>query len=248
MLLGELGYWPGQSESVDARLSRAYQDFAFFVKHEWPGKNMQSLKAFTKELFHWPRVTKYPGGRFKGGDCSLMLRWVHHLMLHGFLNCESVPLARSGQSPINAPLQGWHTQILHHILQAASSGVQFFQLLHRGELWLPRATMQEVGMHAAEFTGAFSVLAALCHAKGLPRYHLVPSLHAFHHFWIDSKRATADPEVQHCLTPNVANCEANEDFVGKIARLSRKVHARSTAHRTIERYLVKLWCEWNGIG
>ena len=36
----------------------------------------------------------------------------------------------------------------------------------------------------------------------------------------------------------VYNCEANEDFIGRISRLSRRVSPRKTTLRTIERYLV----------
>ena len=247
VLLCEMGYWPGPSESVPEQLKRSYTDFAFFVKREWPGKNMQSLKSFTKELFHWPRVGSYPAGRFKGGDCSLMMRWVHHVVLSGVVDVNVEPHVRSGSSLLQNPLELWHAPFLQQILKASAAGIKFFQVLHRSGCWLARDVMREVGLNAARFTQAFSELASLCHGRDLPRYHLVPSLHAFHHFWVDCKLASSNPAASYCLSPNTSNCEANEDFVGKIARLSRKVHARSTAHRTLERYLVKLWCEWAGI-
>ena len=247
VLLCEFGYFPGESESVLEQLNRAYDDFALWVKVEWPGKSMQSLKAFTKDLFHWPRIAAFPAGRFKGSDAMLMMRWIEHAMLHGFVDMQAENPQRSGRSPLHVPLEPWHAEFMEQILKASSAGVRFFHLIHRGGLWLPRDVELEVGYCSAQFTQAFSRLAKLCSTRSMPRYHLVPSLHSFHHFWIDSKRATRDPSVKFCLSPNTSNCEANEDFVGKVARLTRKVHARSTAARTIQRYRIKLWCEWQGI-
>ena len=248
VVLCELGYFPGESEAVQPLLTRAYEDFAFWTKKEWGGRTMQSLKNFTKDLFHWPRKDAFPAGRFKGGDCMLMLRWLQHLILHGCVCRDSDPPARPNRNLVQSPLEGWHARFLDKMLQACQAALQYFHIMHRRGIWLRRETTHELGMCAVHFTQAFSSLAKFCHARGMPRYHLVPSLHAMHHFWIDAKQAlTISPPVKVTMSPGVQNCEADEDFVGKIARLTRKVHARSTSQRTLERYLVKLWCEANNL-
>ena len=244
VVLCELGYFPGPSEAVTEQLSRAYQDFAFWTKHEWPGRTMQSLKMFTKDLFHWPRKEAFPAGRFKGSDCMLMLRWLHCIMQQGVVEGD----ARQGRSLLENALEEWHVPLFHEILRASHAGVEYFHILSRWGVWLYREKAQELGLLAAEFTQGFAKLAKLCHAKGMPRFHLVPALHAFHHFYYDTKLFLELPGMPEVfLSPAVVGCEADEDFVGKVARLTRKVHARSTTQRSLERYCVKMWCEYHDI-
>ena len=244
VLLCDLGYFPGESEAVAEQLSRAYCDFTSWVKKEWRGKTVQSMRAFTKELFHWPRKEAYPAGRFKGSDCLLLLRWIQHILSFGFVVQNVEPLIRTGRSPITHPLEAWHRPLLEAILKGCGGGLKFFHLLHRNGVWVSRETTREMSLSALSFTQSFSALASLCHSRNLPRYHLVPSLHAMHHFFIDSKKSLATrPRSEFTLNPAVFNCEADDDFVGKVARLTRKVHARTTSLRTLERYRVKMWCE-----
>ena len=248
VVLCELGYFPGESEAVQAVLTRAYEDFAYWTKKEWSGRTMQSLKNFTKDLFHWPRKEAFPAGRFKGGDCMLMLRWLQHGILNGFLVQGSDPLSRPNRNLVRNPLEDWHGPFLQHMLDACQAALMFFHTMHRSGIWLSRAATREMGLNAAKFNQSFSALAGLCHSRSMPRFHLVPALHAFHHFYMDTKKQLAiRPRVKVTMSPAVANCEADEDFVGKVARLSRKVHARSTNQRTLERYLVKMWCEANDL-
>ena len=247
VVIAELKYWPGQSEAIAEVLSRAYTDFAFFVKKEWQGRSMQSLRNFTRELFHWPRMDKFPGGRFKGSDCMLLLRWICHLITTGFFLETVDPSQRQDNSPLRVPIDAWHKPFFELVLKAATCGLQFFNILHRSGVWLSREKAKELGLCAAGFTQAFSSLAKFWWQRRVPRYHLVPALHAFHHFWVDVKRfLERQPHATAFLNPATTNCEADEDFVGKIARLSRKVHARSTTQRSLERYAVKMYCEFEG--
>ena len=245
VLIGELGYWPGLSSNVDAILARAHEDFSHWCRYSWNGKSVPFLKALTKETLHFPKKDAYPSARFKGSDTMLLARWLLHSVRHGFFDDD--PFER-GQSPLQAPREAWHRPLFLEIEKGCKAGVQYFHLMHRSGVWLSRSVAQEMGQCALLFVGAFSQLAKLCHERSMPRYHLVPSLHAMSHFHMDMKRALAiRPMARFLLSPGVTNCEQDEDFVGKIARLSRKVHARSTTERTLQRYLLKLHCEWNHI-
>ena len=245
--LGELGYFaagPGESTAVEAMLQRSYNDFGFWCKHEWPGRVMNSLKQFTKDTFHWGRRDMFPAGRYKGSDTMLLVRWLQHCMIYGFVSFQANPPSRSGQSPVMSPLQEWHAPILEKILNACGGGLNFFQIIHRNGIWLSQEKTRDLKASAIGLTSSFSALASTCQAQQMPRYHLVPSLHAMHHFYIDAKRfLEMRPRPKFSYSPGVLNCEADEDFVGKVARLTRKVHALSTTQRTLERYCVKWWCE-----
>ena len=78
------------------------------------------------------------------------------------------------------------------------------------------------------------------------RFRMEPCLHHYCHFGVDIRETlNQSPEIQWIPSPAPQNCEQDEDFVGKVARLSRKVHMMTMTRRVIERYLIKLWFEFN---
>ena len=71
-------------------------------------------------------------------------------------------------------------------------------------------------------------------------FNLRPKVHFFHHFLTDLE-ALISQAPQHGPIFNSAgvfNCEANEDWIGRVSRISRKVSPRLPIRRTIGRYLV----------
>ena len=54
------------------------------------------------------------------------------------------------------------------------------------------------------------------------------------------KKALQQPTIRYVLSPALANCEADEDFIGKASRISRHVHPSVTNARTLDRYLVQM--------
>ena len=125
-------------------------------------------------------------------------------------------------------------------LRAAAGALKFFRLMHNNGLWHTRLMATEIGQGAFEFCEAYMDLAQQCHTQGLTRYSLVPSLHYFHHFFMDVKQKLRNAHAVYISSPGLGNCEADEDYIGKIARISRHVHPGVTNPRTIDRFLVQL--------
>ena len=235
ILLLDLGYFRGDTNSVDALLQRAWSDFHHFVKHDRKGKSVPFIKHFTKTNMHFPRQDSYPYARLKGSDTMLLTRWLLHLVTRGPI----ADGARQG-SLIDGPLDPQHGPIMVHMARAATGALSFFQTLHSHGLWLPRLVALEVGESAWQFTSSYAFLAKESHRIGLNRFSLVPSLHYMHHFYIDAKRTLQDESVQWMLSPMLGNTEADEDYIGKISRLSRRVHAMKTTARTIDRLKIRM--------
>ncbi|CAL1128311.1 unnamed protein product [Cladocopium goreaui] len=240
VLLSDLGYWssPGQSNQADVLLEVAYQDFHHFMKDEWQGHHVANIKNFTRALLHWPKIRTFPYGRFKGSDCMLMIRWLAKVIQKGVLMKETNQ--RQGVSLLDRPLEAWHKPFLQNILLGSTASVEFFRILHTQGVWLSRETSRNLALHCYNFTNSYSGLARLCHGQGLRRFTLEPSLHYFHHYAVDVT-ARLQAQDSHILSPNQDNCEMDEDFVGRISRLSRAVHASTTTQRTLQRYLIKVW-------
>ena len=238
----DLGLFAGhqRSTAVASILEDAYMDFEYYVKHEWRGKSINHIKAFTKEILHYPRVDSYPAARFKGSDCMLLLRWLRHLMLNGPVD-ENL-LLRPGVNLTESTNDLISAEIYKEVLKGSLSAVQFFHILHTQGLWLTAPVAKEVAVACQDFCSAYAALAKVCFQQSWVRFRLEPCLHHFHHFAIEIQLLLSK-SVRMIYSPASHLCEADEDFVGRICRGSRMVHAQSMTQRTLDRYLVKLWFE-----
>lgn len=89
-------------------------------------------------------------------------------------------------------------------------------------------------------------LAELTYAQGWAMYPLLPKAHAFEHMIL---RMARECEI-HNFTQNplVVGCQADEDLVGRVSRLTRRVHIRAVIHNTFQRYLTQAYSVWVGVG
>ena len=237
----DFGYFgPG---NVADLLGKAYADYDFFIKKEWPGKHVSHLKHFTKELFHYPRKDSFPYARPKGADVMLITRWLNTVLAHGL--CDTNVQRRQGVALAEQPLQDFHRPFLQTMTAGNHAALSFFRTMHQGGIWFSREVARKMSDSAHTFTDAYTTMAKLCHRADLPRFHLEPSLHYWHHFGVDwdTQLERGDPYILSC---GIDNCESDEDYVGKLARLSRQVHAATVTLRSIERYLLKCRFEFTG--
>ena len=236
ILLSELGYYnqPGQN-SFEQLMDRMFCDFQYFLRHEWPGRSVAFIKHFTRTNLHFARFTSFPYARLKGGDIMLLTRWLRYVVLHG----PRLNGARPGEL-LDHLIEVWHGRVVLDIAKAATGALRFFHIMHSSGLWLSRDMAKDLGDSCFQFCEAYGDLAMACHRRNLCRFSLVPSLHYFHHFYMDMKRGLAKENARFVASPSISNCEGDEDFIGKVSRVSRHVHPLVTNIRTLDRYLVKL--------
>ncbi len=240
----DFGLWKvaGQSADVDSMFERAFQDFKFYVRHEWRGSVVNYTKSFTRQTLHFADHKKFPYARWKGSDQMLIIRWLRHVVLHGIVLPDSI--TRDGTSPLHFPLEESQRPFYQAVLEGCNGAINFFHHMHRSGVWLEREVAQQMSSNCKLFCKAFSCLALLCHEKGIARFHLEPCLHVFRHFAHDIDTVLVKP-VHFAMSPSLCTCEMDEDFVGKISKTSRHVHAMSTNERTIDRYLLRCHTEFS---
>ena len=222
VMLCNLGYFndPASSNALPVKLSRASSAFHLY---NFGTKKNASLREFTQALFHMPRVDSYPAPSFKGADTMLIARW-----LRWYCNLA-----------LNDPrVNNDHVSLLRGLHDFAEAAVEFFRLLHGHGLWLKRACAKKAYKLSRVVLTSYNDLALDAYHKGMTCFPLRPKAHAFHHFSVDIKKQLDDVRCKHVLNPLIFNCEMNEDFVGRICRLARKVSPRLTSRRVIDRYLV----------
>ena len=129
-------------------------------------------------------------------------------------------------------------------IQALNCALSF---LYNAPLFLDRAECKYVSSRGMLFVSSYSTLAEDCFR--LNRAHLFPlfpKLHAVQHCWL---LLETDASNTGCsLNPLTAACQLDEDLIGRVSRVSRRVNPRVMAKRTLQRHLMSCWNIWSQFG
>ena len=136
------------------------------------------------------------------------------------------------------PKQEWHVAILERIRDGSEAAILYFKIIYKSGLWLDRDTASELLCCGREVLLSYEWMARKCLELRIPGYMMVPKLHAWDHDMRSLKAQLDDPSCDAILSPGMYLCEADEDYIGQVSRISRRVSARTVCLRTLERYLV----------
>lgn len=214
---------PEDSCGLPARLERAYGMFYLWTVSE---QKTTSLRHFTPANMHFTS-NKFPYMGGKGADTTLVLR---------FLSFYLVLCLQNVRHDEDAP-------ILSASLQLVQGLLTFLGIMHSHGLFLNVACgtlMWQSGLRALR---SYSFCAKRCMDMRLRLFGLRPKFHSFAHTIFEVRDILRVSNV--CLSPITWNCEANEDFIGRISRVSRHVASRQVILRTIQRYGVSLQLRLN---
>ena len=93
-------------------------------------------------------------------------------------------------------------------------------------------------MSCKKFCGAYAELAHLSYVQGRTLFAMVPKAHAFDHIGhslVLSREAGCDV----CVNPGLWDCSMSEDFIGHVARQSRRVSYKHVVENTLLMYKIK---------
>ena len=125
------------------------------------------------------------------------------------------------------------------IFYKAQSGLRWMKEMYVHGLWWSRTCAERINAHGARFLKSYNFLAWLCLNKyDFPAFAMKPKLHMLGHtvFEVNQQLGKGNARILSCL---IFNCEANEDLIGRVARLSRRVHQTRVCERVLEHYLIK---------
>ena len=205
---------PHEPRNVPARLERAHGSFRLWCL---ANHKTASCRSFTKYNMMAPDLVSFPWFNAKGSDNTLVTRW-----LLWFL--RAMP-----------PDPG---QIYLAMQQCLNSATVFFDLLHTHPLWLEPACARRAQHHLSVMLRGYKYCAAESHRKGVFAFGLKPKLHSLHHVNKDLLRQLRR-KLPLILNPMIFSCEANEDAVGRLSRLARKVSARTCNARVFDGVMYK---------
>ena len=176
----------------------------------------------------------------------------------GFASDQSYPTghwSKAMDTPVMVEFAGWllarHADAvasdrLLQIMQEGSRaiGVCMRTMLQAG-LWMSLDETSLVGDSAQHFVKCYGKLATICYGRNLCLYNLTPKLHCFHHIALRLLQHS-QKQLPFSMNPLAESCFSDEDFIGRISRLSRRVAPRRQSLRTIQRYLASTRQELEG--
>ena len=223
LLLCRLQYFneQGQSNSRDKVLTRAYSHFSWFCKTT--GRTA-SLRSFSLSFFNSPTWDTYPWVNSKGSDTAHLMAWVN-TMVTGFLN---------------SPLKADHQRIFNCMILAADAGRELLRISYSHNLWMSKAcaSVQYDAFHRflVNFNGcAFLAL----HQFKFTGFGMTSKFHLLSHAKLDLLKMIDDRDCEWVANVQLFGCESNEDMVGKLSRLVRRVSSRLASARALQLYLIK---------
>ena len=77
-------------------------------------------------------------------------------------------------------------------------------------------------------------------------FPLFPKIHAVQHTWLTLKNESATHG--YGMNPLTASCQLDEDTIGRVSRVSRRVNVRLVVLRTLQRHLMSSWNIWMDAG
>ena len=207
------------SGTLDGRFESLSLRYSSWCKSN---KKRQFVRALTKELIGWPTTTTYPnGGWHKGALSTTLMHWA--------------------ESRYRAEGANWDP-MMQLAGQATISGNSFLRALYSAEAFLSSREAEAAASHGRNFLKCYSRLSVMAYDQHKTLWVIQPKIHAYHHlvlYLLDGSRRGS------CINPLCFATQADEDFIGRPSRLSRRVTGTSlAADRVIERYLQSSYTQW----
>lgn len=222
LLLIKLRYFNERAENDRSTLlMRAHSNFVLFCR---TNGRTPALRSFTDALFNCSGWSSYAWINCKASDAAHIVAWIQ-VLVSGFLN---------------DPLDQAHLQLLELMRSAAMHARAFHALLYDHGAWLPVKCAWVLYHHIHKFQEAYNGLAYLSMREfQYTGFAKTGKFHQLSHVKFDLLQQLLNPGQEWVSSPNLYSCEMNEDVIGKISRLNRKVSSQRSAERTFQLYLTK---------
>lgn len=225
LLLAKLGYFndptPGASKGRPAQLERAHRSFYWWS--QTVGRR-PALRSFTKTFLNVKTEAGFGWISSKGSDTTLLIKWLK-VISAGFMN---------------DPLDGAHLRVLKHINLAAKCVLEWQSVMYGHGNWLRRHCAAVLYQELHDFLGHYNALAFFSlYTFQFTAFGMKSKFHMIAHAKHEIGLLLQDESVEFIPNLLMYGTEMNEDVVGKIARLSRRVSTRTMTLRTLQLYLAK---------
>ena len=112
----------------------------------------------------------------------------------------------------------------------------FLRQLYREGFWIKREKGLSLAKLFSIFMRCYQFNVAECRARSMNRFTLIPKCHMLHHTGVRLRQECAKGE--YCCNPLSESVQMQEDFIGRPARISRRVSVKLVHLRSIQRSLI----------
>ena len=174
-----------------------------------------SQSSITKGmLFHSKQHTDFPCLTLKAYNARVMLPFLARCLGIAFKSCQT----------------DCELGLAYACCQRLSA---FFDLLERSPRYLTPAQAELLETHGLRYSELYMRLAKISVSQGKLRWKLIPKHHVFvEHLVKGMRQSEANIRYTHCFI--------DEDFIGTIKALCRRVHPRLLEMRVLGRWLLRL--------
>lgn len=209
----------GSTVNINDRLTRAHTFFTLWCKTE---SRSPGLRSFSMAFFNMKSLQSAPWVSCKGSDAKILLEWLGFTLR---LNIQS-------------PLVPGHGNLLRIMLQVVENCLDVY-MVHRHGLWLEVDCARQLYFGLMRVLRGYSLLGKHAIRLKIRAFIQKPKEHGLHHIAWGLKKGmqTGAPLIPN---PQMFATEINEDFMGRISRLSRRVGFKLCDLRVCERYFLKI--------
>ena len=212
------GYFgPG---NMDVKLESAHGHFTLWLRTV---KKTAALRSFTKNLFNYKSRSSYVWSNTKGSDTALLCQWLATAAA-GFLVEESDRRKRDA---------------LSMIVTAANLSTTWTNSIYKHGIFLTRTCGAYLYEQGQAFINAYVWLAGFSQEEKLCLFAVKPKLHFQKHTLLEIY-LQLQAGCTSIFNPATFECSQNEDLIGKMCKLGRKVDTRVITQRCLEFYLIKV--------
>ena len=205
--------------SYERRMASAWSHFKLWSLSV--GVSPATIRSFSREKMHYKN--SFPYLSCKGSDTVILLQWLEFVV--------KLWLPNVSDQNTRATLQV--------MLSGVEGGLTFTRSIHHHGLWLRAECCQHLSSACRNFNYAYTTLAGQCLSESLTLYGMVPKFHSMDHFKVDLRERQLVHDGCMALNPCTFDCSINEDFVGRIARQSRRIGFKNLNQNLFLAYLVK---------
>lgn len=208
----------GAAGDYDQKLRSAHGSFQLFCQTE---QKTPALRSFSRAFLQYKSFDVFPWMNCKGSDSMLCLQWIIVLCV-GFAN---------------DPNNGADREILRLMKSTSEAAVAIFKFLNSHGLFYEKPCGMTFYAEVTRFINGYNLLANAV-LNSFKLWGLKPKIHLLKHTCYDCQELL-EQGCSTFLNANATNAEQNEDFIGKVCRLSRRFHSRHVSRRVLHALLLK---------
>ncbi|OLQ14679.1 hypothetical protein AK812_SmicGene1179 [Symbiodinium microadriaticum] len=202
-------------DSVPEALDALNVDFQQFLKGS---RKQVHFKKLTRDMLGYSADTAYPVGHWsKASDTPVLIEFASWVLQK---NKEMYD----------------RTKIFQVVVSGATAIARFMKVLLEASLWMSATEAVAAGNAGLHFLRCYQKAAELSYQAKALRFNMTPKLHCFHH--VSLGLILTARRCDNVLNPLSRATFQDEDYIGRVSRLSRRISPRLLCLRTIQRYLI----------